>query len=406
MKHKSGFLKLLLLVEVLLLIAVFVLSILGGGIRAIKQKGNANQGNTIGKHHNVEESESQSQTEEAMGDWSPELNDITFSEAVQEKMDSMTVEQKVAQLFVTSPEALTDNDQVTLAGDGTRSALESYPVAGLVYGEGNFLGKTQAGTLLSNTQNMAREMQGMELFLMVEERGGENHSVVAKSLNYSYAATPQSLADAEDVAEAKTQTANIATYLKDIGINFVLGPCADLSAGVDPSYDEMTYGGEVSKATALVSEAVSGFQEAGIKTATGTFPGRSYGDVVDVDFSTWREQNQLVYQGAINGNTQALVVSNQSYPALTGEEGTPCAQSQSCVAYIRNVMGYEGILMTEEVNPETAIASIQAGMNLLSCKESFKDTYQAVLDAVNNGAISEKQLDQSVGRILTVKLAE
>ena len=69
-------------------------------------------------------------------------------------------------------------------------------------------------------------------------------------------------------------------------------------------------------------------------------------------------------------------------------------------------MGYEGILMTEEINPDAAIVSIQAGMNLLYCKESFKDTYQAVLDAVNNGAISEKQLDQSVGRILTVKLAE
>ena len=73
---------------------------------------------------------------------------VTFLEEVLAKVDAMTVEQKVAQLFVITPETLTGTNKVTLTGNTTKGAIEQYPVGGLVYSSINFQNKTQVKNML------------------------------------------------------------------------------------------------------------------------------------------------------------------------------------------------------------------------------------------------------------------
>lgn len=406
MDHKSGFLKLLVFAEIALIVGILVVIVLGGGAKKIHHKGNATKDNrteVVNPNENWGTESEINESTDNVAESEVNISDIEFSPEVNEKLSAMTTEQKVAQLFVTSPEALTDNDQVTLARDGTRLALEEYWVAGLVYGDINFLGKTQTKELLNNTQNYATEIQGMPMFLFAQEYGGENHSPMATKLDYAMMQTPLQLSEG-DAAQASEQGKQIGAYLKDEGINFVLAPCADLSAGVDAGYDEVTFGSDSAKAASMISESVSGYHESQVMTASGTFPGKSYGDSVTLELESWSASNKLVYDAAVNGQTEAIVVGNNTFPALTGNGDTPCSQSAKVGEYLRNDMNYTGMLMTDELSGESAVAAVNAGMNLIYCRDSFKDTYQTVLEAVNDGTISENRLNQAVGVTLTKKL--
>ena len=79
-------------------------------------------------------------------------------EKVEQYLADMTTEEKVAQLFVITPEAITDVQTVTAAGNATRKALEKYPVGGMVYMKANLVSEDQTKKLLENTKTMYKEI--------------------------------------------------------------------------------------------------------------------------------------------------------------------------------------------------------------------------------------------------------
>ncbi len=85
-----------------------------------------------------------------------------LEQRVDATMASMTQEQKVAQLFIVTPEAITGVETATQAGDTTRAALASYPVGGLVYFQKNLLNPEQTAQMLANSQAYAREVVGAD----------------------------------------------------------------------------------------------------------------------------------------------------------------------------------------------------------------------------------------------------
>lgn len=97
-----------------------------------------------------------------------------FPEEIEALLATMTIEQKVAQIFMVTPETLTGTDQVTIAGNGTKTALQTYPVGGILYGTGNFVGVPQMKELIGNAQAMSVELSGQNLFAgtLLEREGG------------------------------------------------------------------------------------------------------------------------------------------------------------------------------------------------------------------------------------------
>ena len=102
----------------------------------------------------------------------PEVPDnMTVSGAqqtAQALLDTMTDEEKLWQLFFVTPEAITNVNTATVAGEATKKALAQYPVGGIVYFAKNLEGREQTVALLENTQAYAK----IPLFLGVDEEGG------------------------------------------------------------------------------------------------------------------------------------------------------------------------------------------------------------------------------------------
>lgn len=165
MKQKRGAGMLLILCEAVVLILVLALGIFHTFADPKKEKTTTDtelQEDNLFEITAETEAVETTTTEESLQSEEPEES---FSEEILAKVSDMTLEQKVAHLFLTTPESLTQNDRVTIAGEGTRSALEKYPVAGLVYTRNSFQGRNQFGALISGAQRYSYETNAEYLLL-------------------------------------------------------------------------------------------------------------------------------------------------------------------------------------------------------------------------------------------------
>ena len=176
MKSEKGFIHLLIAAEVIVLIVVILFGVVKKVTVPEEQTGHvvSTQDNQI-----VELPEN---TEEPVDVLPPEteeeIAEVAFSADVEAAMVEMTLEEKVAQLFIVSPETLTGADRVTIAGNGTRNALEDYPVGGILYARRNYLGQVQMRDLLRGAQDMSHEQSGRYLFAGTLAEIGEEIVIV------------------------------------------------------------------------------------------------------------------------------------------------------------------------------------------------------------------------------------
>ena len=160
MKSEKGLVHLLIAGEIVLLILIVVFGV-------VKQaKGPEESADyAISTEDNViEEQPTETETETEVTE--TEYPGLVFSDEVEALLDNMTIEQQVAQLFIVSPETLTGADRATIAGDGTKTALGTYPVGGVIYARSNYLGRTQMRDLISGTQELSFEQNGQYLFVV------------------------------------------------------------------------------------------------------------------------------------------------------------------------------------------------------------------------------------------------
>ena len=174
----------LVIAEAAILCAVLVIGVLTNASHSIrnpqgdKQSEQVSDGDTedtsstegaISTENTEPEDTQSSENPGNQGGWfETEVREI-FSANVEQKLASMTTEEKVAQLFLISPESITGVDRVTVSGNGTKNALNQYPVGGFIYSKKNFMGNSQATNLLNGAQGYAKERIGLPLFILINE---------------------------------------------------------------------------------------------------------------------------------------------------------------------------------------------------------------------------------------------
>ena len=82
-----------------------------------------------------------------------------LEEAVDNYVAGMSLEDKVAGLFIVTPEQLTGVGTAVQAGEGTKEALAKYPVGGLVYFSQNIQSAEQIKEMLANTRSYSKALK-------------------------------------------------------------------------------------------------------------------------------------------------------------------------------------------------------------------------------------------------------
>lgn len=352
-----------------------------------------------------------------------EVTDPMYEQAMQ-MAAGMTIEQKVAQMFMITPDALTGVDGAIKAGDSTKAAYAQYPVGGLIYMSKNLTGTDQTIEMLFNMKTFSQEAVGLPIFLGVDEEGG---TVTRIASNSEYGVTDvgnmSAVGASGDTQNAYNAGSTIGTYLNTLGFNMDFAPVADVLSNPDNAVvRDRSFGSDSQLVADMVCAEIQGLNEHQISAVIKHFPGQgaTAGDSHDGTVSTDKSledlmANELVpFQQAINNGVSFVMVGHISAPSVTGDS-TPASLSSVMVTdVLRNQMGFTGVVITDAMNmgaitsqyssADAAVAAINAGVDIILMPEDFQAAYQGVLDAVTNGTISEDRINESVARIIKAKL--
>lgn len=351
-------------------------------------------------------------------DASEQLDMLDVSSSVKKELDSLSVEEKVAQLFFITPEQLTGIGCVIQAGDPTKQAIAKYPVGGLIYFAKNIKTEEQIKGMLSNIKSYS----SITPFLGIDEEGGKVSRITESGLPGPSFDPMMTLGSSGDPATVEEAGSIIGEYLASLGFNLDFAPVCDVVS--DPDHSSIatrSFGGDPEAVSEMAGAFASGLHSKHILSCMKHFPGLgnssadSHTGTVTIEdtLDELRATDLVPYEEAIAAKAPFIMVGHASYPSISGDD-TPASMSPAIITdLLRKEMGYTGVVITDALNmkavseyytaEDAAVASILAGADMLLMPDDFQEAYEGVLAAVNDKRISKERLDLSVARILMLK---
>lgn len=340
----------------------------------------------------------------------------------------MTLREKVGQLFLIRPDSLSPGltqEQIENSGaygvtDLTEEmglTLSQYPVGGIAIFGKNIVSPEQLIGFLGKLQAESK----IPLFLSVDEEGG----IVARLANHAAFDLPK-YSSATDVASSGGQTAveemgvTIGNYLKKYGFNMDFAPDADVNTNPDnPIIGKRAFSSNPETAADMAEAMASGLRQAGIIPVFKHFPG--HGDTATdshtgaaVSEKSWEEMLFCEWIPFLRaGDWDCVMVGHITAPNVTGNSVPASLSSRMVTEILREELGFSGLIITDSLEmkavsqdhtpAEASVMALQAGCDMILMPSGFREAFEGVVSAVENGEISQERLDSSVRRILEFK---
>lgn len=350
----------------------------------------------------------------------PELTqEEKLDEIIDAAIESMPLEDRVAGLFMVTPEGLTGKAKVTQAGETTQAALTQYAVGGIIYFDSNMSSEEKFTEMVQSTVAFSK----YPLFLASDEEGGRVSRLVKAGLAEK-TDSAGNIGATNDPVNAYNAGTGIAASMKKYGLNLDLAPVADLNSVEESAMGDRAYGSDPAVAGSMVASMVNGLQENKVSACLKHFPGMgtttqdSHNGMATTErtLEEFRANEFLVFQAGIDAGVDFVMMGHLSAPALTGDN-TPCSLSQVVVTeLLRKELGFDGVIISDALNmtsiteyytsEQAAVLALKAGCDMILMPENFEEAYQGVLAAVNNGTISEQRINDSLKRIYRIKYAD
>ena len=335
---------------------------------------------------------------------------LTIDEKVDKIVASMSKTEKIGQMVMIGI-------QGTKVDDDSLYMLHQFHMGGVILFDRNMESPEQVKQLTSDLQAQSNEK--VPLFIGVDEEGGD---VVRMAEKLTPPPSQKEIGATGDTEQAKTWAIKTAKSLKEMGINVNFAPVADVG-----SNDNRSYSTDVNTVINFVKAATTGYQQENIIYSLKHFPGIGKGQVdshvesssINASKEVLMAEDILPFKTIINENKPEdyfILVSHLNYPALD-EEYPASLSSKIMTDLLRNELGYKGIIITDDMEmgavanhndfKTVGVNAVKAGADIvLVCHEyqHEQDVYLGLLDAVDNGEISQQRIDESVKRIVKAKL--
>ena len=340
-------------------------------------------------------------------------SELSPEEKVDKLVANMTDADKVGQLLMIGIHGKTLNDDA-------KFMLNEYRVGGIILFDRNMESKDQVKSLITDINKTGKSAGLTPLFIGIDQEGG----AVVRMEDQLIKVPPAEELGKEPIEQAVSLAKQSGTELKDLGFNINFAPVADLGLTYGRSFS--TNPDDVVRYASAVGKA---YDEAGLWYSYKHFPGIGKTDVdlhadtsvVPVSKETLLNEDTKVFVDLIKQskpNTYAIMVSHAMYPQIDADH--PSSLSKAIITdWLRKDMGYNGVVVTDDMDMgalakhytfgDMAVQSILAGSDiLLVCHEyeHMQEAYNGLMKAVKDGRISKERLDESVKRILLMKMSK
>lgn len=350
-------------------------------------------------------------------------NEQVIQDKQQIKQENLTIDEKVDKIVASMSKTEKIGQMVMIGIQGIKVDADSlymlnqYHMGGVILFDRNMESPEQVKQLTSDLQAQSNEK--VPLFIGIDEEGGD---VVRMAEKLTPPPSQKEIGATGDIEQAKTWAIKTAKSLKDMGINVNFAPVADVG-----SNDKRSYSTDANTVIDFVRAATKGYQQENIIYSLKHFPGIGKGKVdshvdsssIDVAKEVLMAEDIIPFKTIIDENEPNdyfILVSHLKYPALD-EEYPASLSSKIMTDLLRNELGYKGIIITDDMEMgavanhndfrSIGVNAVKAGADIvLVCHEyeHQQEVYLGLLDAVNSGEISQERIDESIKRIIKVKL--
>lgn len=341
----------------------------------------------------------------------------------------MSVEEKVGQLFWTRAYGASAHDDSYAAQnhadygvDTAAEVVEKYHLGGILYfaWAGNTDHPAQMAELSNGLQETATDLpSGVPLSLSIDQEGG----IVARMLEPATVFPGNmALGATRDTELAEEQWRITGQELRATGVNTNFAPVVDVNTNpVNPVIGVRSFGETPDLVGELGAVATDAMQAEQVSATLKHFPGHGdtevdshYGlPIVTYDRATLDEIHLDPFRDAIAAEPDAIMTAHMIVEAIDPE--LPATLSEEVLTgLLREELGYEGVIVTDSLgmagvreewgDDQVPVLALQAGADVLLNPPDMDTAYEAVIDAVETGEISEERLNESVRRILEMKV--
>ncbi|AVQ98140.1 beta-N-acetylhexosaminidase [Oceanobacillus iheyensis] len=372
-----------------------------------KGDGNEDEGKSSAQDNPTEEDEKDS-----------EESSVDMKEAVQEKISSMTIKEKVGQMLMIGFEGTQVNDQ-------TRNFIQENHIGGVILFERNITRNITDSKQLLNLNRELKELnadsQDIPLFISVDEEGGVVSRMPPKIVNLP---DSKKIGDLNNTELAYQVGEAIGERVNAFGFNVTMAPVMDVNSNPDnPIIGKRAFGDNKEIVSKMGVEEMKGIQSKGIIPVIKHFPGHGDTDVdshlglpvVHNSLESIREMELVPFQKAIDHQADMTMVAHILLPEIDNED--PASLSKNVVTtMLREELGFDGVTITDDLTMgailenydigDATVKAVQAGNDIVLVCHGDENKLKAVhslTKAVESGAIKEERIDESVKRILHLK---
>lgn len=337
-------------------------------------------------------------------------------------LQTMTLRQKVGQLFIVHPDALDPppDSSETCATSCTPAmvdAMKEYPVGGIIMFGENMESPDQLKQFNKDLQSCAE----IPLFLCVDEEGG----LVSRLANHKAFDLPKyrsaaSVGKTGNPEKALEMGRTIGGYLREYSFNVDFAPVADVNTNPKNTViGTRAFSSKPETAGLMATAMAEGLRENGIIPTFKHFPG--HGDTAEdshdalaVSKKTAAELADcewIPFESATENDM--IMVGHIALPSILNDR-TPASMSAEVVTGIlKNQLGFQGLVITDSLemgaitdlytSDQAALSALKAGCDLILMPANLEVAFEAVVEACETGELSVNELDARVERILRFK---
>lgn len=384
-------------VVICLIVVMILLNI--GTIGIFKYKESKKE--EISKTNNEVKEEQQQETEEIEEPKDPEIFD-EFYEQAEEQLKTLTLDEKIGQMLL-----------VRLPDKNAISELQNYQFGGYLLFAKDFKNKSEQ--TVKNEIASYQEASKIPLLIAADEEGG---TVVRISSNPYLVSqkfkSPSELYRLGGFDKIKEDTIEKSNVLSNLGVNLNLAPVVDVSTNSKDFMYQRALGQNAELTAEYAKTVIEASKGNNVSYTLKHFPG--YGNNADthygasIDSRTYEDimnNDILPFKTGIEAGAEAVLVSHNIVTSI--DENNAASISENIHKLLREDLKFTGIIITDDLymgavsnDPDVAAKAVIAGNDLLIVTD-YQKAIQNIKSAIEEGRITEEQIDTAVRRIIAWK---
>lgn len=332
---------------------------------------------------------------------------------IKEQIKNMTLEQKIGQLFILGLDGYEINDN-------TMDLIKNKYIGGFIIYSKNVKNSNQLLNLINSLKSVNSDNK-IPLFLSIDEEGGR---VSRMPDTFEDFPTNKEIGKINNKSFSYKIGSAIAKEVKSFGFNMNFSPVLDINSNIkNPVIGDRSFGSNEIKVSELGIQTMKGIMSQNVIPVIKHFPG--HGDTsidshiglpkVNKNLNELKSFELIPFNEAIKNGADVVMIAHILLPNIDNKN--PSSLSKDIVTnLLRNELNFKGVTITDDLTmgaiicnytlEEASIKSLNAGSDILLVAHGYDNaikTIKCIKKEVEAGRISNKRIDESVYRILSLK---